>query len=804
MFRVLNCLETQHDGRLVFLAGCVCFLTSLAAVSLFQRAGVVEGKGRLIWLGIAGTVTGCGVWATHFVAMLAYAPGFSIRYDMTTTVLSLLAAIAVTTAGFATAVYGDQRWGGVAGGTVVGIGIACMHYIGMAALRIPALIVWMPDLVIASVLIGVLFGAASLLVANLGETPLASLCAALLLTLAITTNHFIAMGAVALIPQLVSNLDGSLLSPVSLSLAIAAIASTLVIGGLIGAISDRRSSRSISLRNLQLDAALNNMGQGLCMFGPDGHLQLWNETYRRMYRIPQGEISAGWTLEQIFKARRAAGTIFKDLDRHTTELKTSRESRVPLSRLTELEDGRSVSVTYQPMQNGGWVATHEDITERKQSESRILYLALHDPVTELPNRVAYNEYLERCIEDAAALGGSLAVIRIDIDRLKEVNNAFGQSTGDAVILRFAQKLKAAANGDYLARPGGDEFTMISMLGPEGGAAEDVCARLSGMLDNEFDIDGESIRVGASAGISIYPQDGRDAETLAGHADAALNRAKDKERGTIQFFEPKMDEQMREKLLLKRDLMIAIDKAEFELYFQPQATCQGEIVGFEALLRWHHPRRGTVSPGVFIPLAEEVGLIGSIDRWVLREACREAASWTVPLSIAVNLSPIDFRRGDVSEMILSVLIETGLDPKRLEIEITEGVLIEDFTRAISLLRKIKNLGVRIAMDDFGTGYSSLSYLQSFAFDKIKIDQAFVGKLGKNPQSAAIIHAILGLGRALNLPVIAEGVETKEQLDFLAKEGCAEIQGYLIGRPYPIARYCDVVRGCSGSSRVAIAG
>ena len=203
MFRVLNCLETQHDGWLVLLAGCVCFLTSLAAVSLFQRAGVVEGKGRLIWLGIAGAVTGCGVWATHFVAILAYAPGFSIRYDMTTTVLSLLAAIAVTTAGFATAVYGDRRWGGVAGGTVVGIGIACMHYIGMAALRIPALIVWMPDLVIASVLIGVLFGAASLLVANLGETPLASLCAALLLTLAITTHHFIAMGAVALIPRLV-------------------------------------------------------------------------------------------------------------------------------------------------------------------------------------------------------------------------------------------------------------------------------------------------------------------------------------------------------------------------------------------------------------------------------------------------------------------------------------------------------------------------------------------------------------------------------------------------------------------------
>jgi len=802
MFRVWNCLETQHDGWLVLLAGSVCFLTSLAAVNLFQRAGVVEGKGRLIWLGVAGAVTGCGVWATHFVAMLAYSPGFSIRFDMTTTMLSLLIAIAMTTAGFAAGVCGDRRWGGVAGGAMVGVGIACMHYMGMAALRIPALIVWIPDLVIASVLIGVLFGAASLLVANLSETPLASFCAACLLTLATTTHHFVAMGAVALIPTLVANLGGNLLSPVTLALAIAAIATTLVVGGLIGAISDRRSSRSIGLRNMQLDAALNNMGQGLAMFGSDGRLQLWNESYLRMYRIPPGEISAGCTVEHLYESRKVAGTTFRDLERHGTELKAAIESRTPFSRISELDDGRIVNVTYQPLQNGGWVSRHEDITERRQSEAKIAFLARHDPTTGLPNRAACSEHLARCIEDAAALGRSLAVVRIDIDRLKEINNAFGQSRGDAVIHRFAQKLKAAAGADFLARPGGDEFTMISILGAEG-AAEDVCARLSGMLDGEFDIDGESIRVGASVGISIYPQDGQDTEVLIGHADAALHRAKDRERGTIQFFELKMDQQIREKLLLKRDLVIAIEKAEFELYFQPQATSQGEIVGFEALLRWHHAKRGTVSPGVFIPLAEEVGLIGPIDQWVLREACREAATWTVPLSIAVNLSPIDFRRGDVSEMILSVLIETGLDPKRLEVEITEGVLVEDFTRAISLLRKIKNLGVRIAMDDFGTGYSSLSYLQSFAFDKIKIDQAFVGKLGRNPQSGAIVQAILGLGRALKVPVLAEGVETSEQLHFLAKEGCAEIQGYLIGKPHPIAHYRDVVNGSENSKLAAAA-
>ena len=319
-----------------------------------------------------------------------------------------------------------------------------------------------------------------------------------------------------------------------------------------------------------------------------------------------------------------------------------------------------------------------------------------------------------------------------------------------------------------------------------------------LLENEFVVGGEVIRAGCTAGISIYPQDGRNAEVLIAHADAALYRAKAEERGTIRFFESTMDQQIREKRQLARNLAAAIENAELELYLQPQATTDGSIVGFEALVRWRHPERGIVSPAVFIPLAEETGLIGAIDEWVLREACREAATWANPLSIAVNLSPLDFRRGDISATILAILIETGLNPKRLEIEITEGVLIEDFARAISLLGKIKNLGVRIAMDDFGTGYSSLSYLQSFPFDKIKIDQTFVRKLGNNMQSAAIIQAILGLGRALKLPVIAEGVETREQLAFLASEGCAEIQGFLIGRPQPIAYYRDVVDGSERSA------
>jgi diguanylate cyclase len=791
MFRVLDCLETQHDSWLVLLAGCVCLLTSLAAVNLFQRARVGGGSASLLWLGIAGTVTGCGVWSTHFIAMLAYTPGFPIRYDLTTTVMSLVVATVMTTTGFATALLGNRYREPIAGGAMVGIGVATMHYMGMASLRIPADIVWMPDLVVASILLGVCFGAAALVVAKRSDTLRTSAGAAVLLTLAITSHHFVAMGAVGLIPQPVTEPVGNLLSPVTLALSIASVTATLVIGGLIGAIFDRRSQYRLNIRNMQLDAALNNMGQGLCMFDADNRLQVWNESYLSMYRIPPGQIFEGCTVEQMFEARKAAGTIFRDLDQHAAQLRTEIKTRVPTSRINELADGRIVNVTYQPMQNGGWVATHDDITERKQSEARIAYLAMHDPATGLPNRAAMNKHLAQVLKDASAGKRSFAIVRIDIDRLKDINDAYGQSTGDVVLLRLANTLQASSDGDFLARPGGDEFTVISMLEPEAGAVEKLCARLSALLDNGFEIDDVMVPARCSAGISIFPQDGLDAETLIAHADTALYRAQTEGRGTIQFFESAMDQQVREKRMLHRDLGTAIEKGEFELYFQPQARSDSRIVGFEALVRWHHPQRGMVSPGVFIPLAEETDLIGPIDDWVLREACREAASWTNPLSIAVNLSPVNFRRGDVSSTILAVLIETGLDPKRLEIEITEGVLIADFSRAIALLGKIKALGVRIAMDDFGTGYSSLSYLQSFSFDKIKIDQTFVGKIGSNLHSAAIIRAILGLGRALDLPVIAEGVETEAQLAFLAAEGCTEVQGYLIGRPYPIQRYRDVV-------------
>jgi predicted signal transduction protein with EAL and GGDEF domain len=352
-------------------------------------------------------------------------------------------------------------------------------------------------------------------------------------------------------------------------------------------------------------------------------------------------------------------------------------------------------------------------------------------------------------------------------------------------------LSATLEGAFLARIGGDEFAVIVTESPVPTHAARLAERLLAAVADDFEVEGHRLRVGLSVGIALYPIDGVDEVSLLGNADAALYRAKAEGRGSIRFFEADMDHRLRERRALLHDLRSAIERGQLVAYFQPQARIDGEIIGFEALARWQHPSRGQVPPSTFIPIAEESGLIHPIGEWMLREACREAASWPRALHLAVNLSPVQFRHGDLAGLVHQVLIDTGLAPGRLELEITESVLVDDLPRALAILRRLKALGVRIAMDDFGTGYSSLSNLQAFPFDKIKIDRSFISNLERNAQAATIVRAVIALGRGLNLPVVAEGVETKAQLDFLSSEACSEVQGYLLGRPLPIADYAGLV-------------
>lgn len=441
------------------------------------------------------------------------------------------------------------------------------------------------------------------------------------------------------------------------------------------------------------------------------------------------------------------------------------------------------------------IKTHEDVTDRRQAEARMAHMAYHDGLTDLPNRPAFLQALSQMIEACDGTDEKFAVLSVDLDGLKEINDVFGHAIGDKLLVEVSKRIQEAGGGGVVARLSGDEFGLI-IDGPQPEAALTVANRLVESMADEFRIDGKSVRTGLTIGISVFPANGSDAASLLANAGAALFRAKARSRGSINIYEPQMDRQVRDRRILHQDLSMAIRNGELSLHYQPQARASRddagrETIGFEALARWNHPTRGSVPPGDFIPLAEESGLIVEMGQWILREACREAASWPKPLQIAVNLSPAQFMHTDLVKFLHSVLLETGLAPGRLELEITEGVLIEDFDRGLGLLRRLKALGVRISMDDFGSGYSSLTYLQAFPFDKIKVDRAFVMNLGQRPQSAAIIRAVIGLGHGLHMSIVAEGVETYEQLCFLADESCDVIQGFFIGRPAPIEQYAALV-------------
>jgi diguanylate cyclase (GGDEF)-like protein/PAS domain S-box-containing protein len=527
----------------------------------------------------------------------------------------------------------------------------------------------------------------------------------------------------------------------------------------------------------------------------DGQHLFINRSAEKIFNRDR-EAVIGSTVEEIYGS--AAKLI---IERDNTAIRkkglTTEEQPIQTANGLRLYLTRRVTVLDAANEAEYLIKTSEDITDRRQTESRIAHMAYHDSLTDLPNRAAFIQALAQMIDACSGSDEEFAVLSVDMDRLKEVNDVFGHSIGDQLLIEMSRRIQDAARGGVVARLSGDEFGLI-IDGKQPEVASQLADRLIEMAGEEFIIDGKSVRTGLTIGISVFPRNGSDAASLLANAGVALFRAKAKSRGTVSIFEAETDQQIRDRRALHQDLAAAIRNGQLSLYYQPQAltghdVIDPEFIGFEALARWIHPVRGFVPPSDFIPLAEESGLIVEMGEWILREACREAASWKKPLQVAVNLSPAQFQHGDLVGLVHSILLETGLPPGRLELEITEGVLIEDFDRGLSLLRRLKALGVRIAMDDFGSGYSSLTYLQAFPFDKIKIDRTFVLNLGRNAQSAAIIRAMIGLGHGLDISIVAEGVETQAQLTFLAQENCDQVQGYFLGKPAPIAQYHDIV-GC----------
>ena len=436
------------------------------------------------------------------------------------------------------------------------------------------------------------------------------------------------------------------------------------------------------------------------------------------------------------------------------------------------------------MPDGGWVATHEDITERQQAEASIVFMARHDALTKLANRVLFNERLEQALDIAGGATGC-ALLYLDLDHFKLINDTRGHPIGDGLLQAAAERLRSCVREvDTAARLGGDEFAIIQVQASSPDDAEVLANRIIAAFREPFVVDGHQILIGSSIGIAIGPGDGSTAERLLNSADIALYLAKTEGRGTLRFFEPEMDARINARRMLELDLRDAIARSEFELHYQPVVNLTtGQVISFEALLRWHHPVRGLVMPADFIPIAEETGLIVPIGEWVLRTACLEAEKWPTNINVAVNLSAVQFKKGGPVTAVRAALDASGLRPTRLELEITETVLLQDSVAALAALHQLRTMGITIALDDFGTGYSSLRYLRSFPFDKIKIDQSFVHDLVDNKEAMSIVRAVTGLGESLCMRTTAEGVELVEQLDELRKQGCTEVQGYYFGRPKP---------------------
>jgi diguanylate cyclase (GGDEF)-like protein/PAS domain S-box-containing protein len=561
-------------------------------------------------------------------------------------------------------------------------------------------------------------------------------------------------------------------------------------------ITDQKTlSRELEDTKKFLELVVDNIPVSLTVEqASDGRYLLANRSAETILNRRREEV-AGLTAAEIFNEREARLITARDEAAIRKRRPITEEHPISTKDGLRLFLTRRVTVVDEAGQPQYLIKTHEDVTDRRQTESRMAHMAYHDGLTDLPNRAAFLQALSQMIEACTEAEEEFAVLSIDLDGLTEVNDVFGHAVGDKLLIEVAQRLQASARGGVVARLSGDEFGLI-IDGKQPIAGMLLAEQLAETMAKEILIDGKSVRTGVTTGISIFPHNGADGAALLANAGAALSRAKAKSRGTISIYEPEMDQQIRDRRVLHQDLSTAVKNGEISLYYQPQASSRqgagsAEIIGFEALARWRHPVRGFVPPSDFIPLAEESGLIFEMGQWILREACREAASWPVPLQVAVNMSPAQFMHGDVVSLVHSILLETGLVPGRLELEITEGVLIEDFDRGLALLRRLKGLGVRISMDDFGSGYSSLSYLQAFPFDKIKIDRAFVMNLGRNPQSAAIVRAVIGLGHGLEMSIVAEGVETQEQLSFLAEQGCDAVQGYFIGKPLPIDEYVTLI-------------
>ncbi len=552
----------------------------------------------------------------------------------------------------------------------------------------------------------------------------------------------------------------------------------------------KQQGHKLDAQKVQLDTALNNMARGLSMFDTQARLIVCNRIYRQIYGLPEELTQPGTPLADIIRyyvktetgrdSKEDIETQRKWIKNHVAALAGGKS----FSHVQHLKDGRTILVSNQPLPNGGWVDLQEDITEKRRFEAKIEHMAHHDALTGLPNRVRLGERLGQALTRVRR-GDKLAFHLLDLDRFKTVNDTLGHPIGDDLLKAVAQRLRRILREtETIARMGGDEFAIVQVGIEKEEAVTSFAQRVIDVISEPYDLGEHHIVVGASIGIALAPADGDTAEQLIKSADLALYQAKKQGRGTYSFFEKELDARMQARHTLEADLRKGVAAGEFELHYQPLVNLeQYQIAGLEGLMRWRHPERGMILPGEFVPVAEEIGLIAPLGEWAITQACAAAATWPDRIKVAVNISPVQFKRPGLVDVVVSALAASGLPAGRLELEIMESVLLENIEANLGTLHQLRALGVRIALDDFGTGYSSLSYLQSFPFDKIKIDHSFIKDITVMSGSIAIVKAVVMLARGLGMTATAEGIENKEQLDVVRSLGCAEAQGNFFSPPRP---------------------
>ncbi|MDN3591574.1 bifunctional diguanylate cyclase/phosphodiesterase [Methylobacterium adhaesivum] len=768
----LNTTILDNQGIISTLAAAaICALSAALMVHLLDRATAKAGRERMWWLCGAALATGLGVWTTHFIAMLGYRTDIILGYAHGITLASALIAVLAVGVPFALSALPARRWARILLGAVAGIGIGVMHVTGMAALEGCSQIQSLPANVAACLIGGLFLG----LLRGLPPLryPYSYLIACPLIVIAVCGAHFVSIAGTTVEGQVASVHLPKI--QLVLSLLTAGGATILMAGAFIALVATRRFEAQEAAHLRVLATALQNMSNGILKVSSEGIIQLYNTRLCTMLDLAPRDISMGMRLQDFLTTTgRINGwdvdRIARVIANHRIWMSRSTETRVE----HHFDNGRILSISCQPVEDGA-VLTYDDVTRDRRAQEEISHLAFHDPLTGLSNRRALSERMKA---DQIHCRASTLML-IDLDRFKSVNDTFGHAVGDQLLKAVADRLRSLDVAGMIARHGGDELAIL--LSCETAWGEDLPERIVAGVEIPYTLNGLTIVIGCSIGI-CDSRDSSGPDDLMQRADIALYEAKRRGRGQAVRYRPGMIEAIAERGHLENDLRHALALSQFHIVYQPIMSLPSDrVVSFEALIRWTHPHRGAVSPTEFIPLAEENGLIVQIGKWVLEQACLEAASWPDEQHLAVNVSAVQLRSPLLLIHVADALARSGLAPHRLELELTETALVEDGHQIAHTLNALRQLGIRIAMDDFGTGYSSFAHLRDLPLDRIKIDRSFVAAALSDKNSLAVVKAVIQMGRDMNIPTLAEGVENADQLDLLRKIGCDAVQGYLIGRP-----------------------